>query len=113
MYRVCVVPPRIIKAPQNVAASEKAEAVFECGVYGVPAPSVIWMKNGDRLIPTEYFQISGDNSLRILGLVKQDDGFYQCLAENRAGNVQATAQLVVAEQGMLVLPVIYFLLLLK
>lgn len=68
-------------------------------MYGVPQPTVVWMKNGDRLIPTEYFQISADNSLRILGLVKQDDGVYQCVVDNRAGSVQAAAQLVVLQQG--------------
>jgi hypothetical protein len=96
---VCTVPPRIVRPPKNVAAYERGDVTLECGVYGVPQPTVVWMKNGDRLIPTEYFQISADNSLRILGLVKQDDGVYQCLVDNRAGSVQAAAQLVVLQQG--------------
>lgn len=35
----------------------------------------------------------------MLGLVKSDEGFYQCLAENDAGNVQSSAQLIILEQG--------------
>ena len=82
-----------------MAAPERGEVTFECEAYGSPAPNVVWMKNGDRLIATEYFQITSDNSLKILGLVKSDDGVYQCLVENRAGSVQAAAQLIVLEQG--------------
>ena len=92
-------PPRILKPPKNMAAPERGEVIFECEAYGSPAPNVVWMKNGDRLIATEYFQITSDNSLKILGLVKSDDGVYQCLVENRAGSVQAAAQLIVLEQG--------------
>ena len=36
----------------------------------------------------------------MLGLVKSDEGFYQCLAENEAGNVQSSAQLIILEHGM-------------
>lgn len=35
----------------------------------------------------------------MLGLVKSDEGFYQCLAENDAGNVQSSAQLIILDQG--------------
>lgn len=39
------------------------------------------------------------HNLQVLGLVKSDEGFYQCLAENDAGNVQASAQLVILDLG--------------
>lgn len=34
-----------------------------------------------------------------MGLVKSDEGFYQCIAENDVGNVQAGAQLIILEHG--------------
>lgn len=37
--------------------------------------------------------------MQVLGLVKSDEGFYQCLAENDAGNVQSSAQLIILDQG--------------
>ena len=39
------------------------------------------------------------SNLQILGLVKSDEGFYQCVAENEAGNAQAMAQLILREPG--------------
>uniref|UniRef100_G1SD72 DCC netrin 1 receptor n=1 Tax=Oryctolagus cuniculus TaxID=9986 RepID=G1SD72_RABIT len=68
---------------------------FECAVSGKPVPTVNWMKNGDVVIPSDYFQIVGGSNLRILGVVKSDEGFYQCVAENEAGNAQSSAQLIV------------------
>lgn len=39
------------------------------------------------------------SNLRILGVVKSDEGFYQCVAENEAGNTQTSAQLIVPKPG--------------
>ncbi|MEQ2203653.1 hypothetical protein XENOCAPTIV_001875, partial [Xenoophorus captivus] len=36
-------------------------------------------------------------NLQILGLVKSDEGFYQCVAENSAGSSQAMAQLLLRD----------------
>jgi hypothetical protein len=32
-------------------------------------------------------------------VVKSDEGFYQCVAENEAGNAQTSAQLIVPKPG--------------
>lgn len=32
-------------------------------------------------------------------MVKSDEGFYQCVAENEAGNAQSSAQLIVPKPG--------------
>lgn len=37
--------------------------------------------------------------LRVLGLVQNDQGVYQCIAENDAGSVQSNAQLIVDSSG--------------
>lgn len=39
------------------------------------------------------------HDLQVLGLVKSDEGFYQCLTENDAGNIQASAQLIILDLG--------------
>uniref|UniRef100_A0A669E8R7 Neogenin 1b n=1 Tax=Oreochromis niloticus TaxID=8128 RepID=A0A669E8R7_ORENI len=93
------VPPQFVKRPANVYAHESMDIVFECDVSGSPAPTVKWVKNGDAVIPSDYFKIIEDHNLQILGLVKSDEGFYQCLAENDAGNIQSSAQLIILDPG--------------
>uniref|UniRef100_A0A8B9RLD7 Neogenin 1a n=1 Tax=Astyanax mexicanus TaxID=7994 RepID=A0A8B9RLD7_ASTMX len=93
------VPPQFLKRPVSTFAHEATDIVFECEVTGSPAPTIKWVKNGDSVIPSDYFRIMKEQNLQVQGLVKSDEGFYQCLAENEAGNIQATAQLVILDQG--------------
>ncbi|KAF1424535.1 Netrin receptor DCC, partial [Spheniscus humboldti] len=92
-----MVPPWFLIRPSNLYAYESMDIEFECVVSGKPVPTVEWIKNGEVVIPSDYFQIVGGSNLRILGLVKSDEGFYQCVAENEAGNAQASAQLIIPE----------------
>ncbi|KAI4874309.1 hypothetical protein NFI96_001224 [Prochilodus magdalenae] len=91
------VPPRFLKKPSNMYAHEAMDIIFECEVTGSPAPTVKWLKNGDAVIPSDYFKIVDQHNLQVLGLVRSDEGFYQCLAENEAGNIQASAQLIILD----------------
>lgn len=59
-----------------------------------------------------FFQIEGTH-LRILGLVRNDQGVYQCIAENDAGSVQANAQLIVDSAGLYLMPIANFLINIK
>lgn len=51
-----------------------------------------------------------EQNLQVQGLVKTDEGFYQCLAENEVGNVQAGAQLIILDQGTHLLNVFCFVM---
>ena len=73
--------------------------MFECEVSGNPPPIISWFKNGDVVIPSDYFQITNGKNLKILGLVNSDMGIYQCFGSNELGNVQAGAQLVILQTG--------------
>ncbi|XP_062327048.1 neogenin 1a isoform X2 [Osmerus eperlanus] len=94
------VPPQFLKRPANIYARESMDIIFECEVTGSPATTVKWVKNGDAVIPSDYFKIIEEQHLQVLGLVKSDEGFYQCLAENDAGNVQSSAQLIILEHDV-------------
>lgn len=50
-------PPEFLKQPANIYARESMDIVFECEVTGKPAPTVKWVKNGDVVIPSDYFKI--------------------------------------------------------
>ncbi|WKX89970.1 hypothetical protein Q1695_009091 [Nippostrongylus brasiliensis] len=90
--------PRITRRPQNKVALETADVEFECASSGNPRPTVSWFKNGEAIIASDYFVIEPAR-LRILGLVKADQGVYQCMADNEAGSDQASAQLLVDSAG--------------
>ncbi|XP_023215993.1 neogenin-like isoform X2 [Centruroides sculpturatus] len=91
------VPPYFGKKPQNKYAYEKEDLEFECEIHGFPEPSVQWVKDGDLIIQSEYFQLINGYNLRILGLVRSDMGIYQCIGSNPSGNTQSSAQLVILD----------------
>ncbi|XP_067312783.1 neogenin 1a [Pseudorasbora parva] len=92
--------PQFLKKPSHMYAHEATDVIFECEVTGSPAPTIKWVKNGDAVIPSDYFKIIKEHNLQVLGLVKSDEGFYQCLAENDVGNVQSSAQLIILDQDV-------------
>ncbi|XP_051981424.1 netrin receptor DCC-like isoform X1 [Xyrauchen texanus] len=92
-----IVPPQFLNYPSNMYAHESTDIEMECAVTGNPQPTVRWVKNGEVVIPSDYFQIVDSGNLQILGLVRSDEGFYQCIAENEAGNSQAIAQLILLQ----------------
>uniref|UniRef100_A0A674MP92 DCC netrin 1 receptor n=1 Tax=Takifugu rubripes TaxID=31033 RepID=A0A674MP92_TAKRU len=94
---ISAVPPQFLNYPTNTFAYESTDIELECAVTGNPPPTVRWVKNGEEVIPSDYFQIVDGSNLQILGLVKSDEGFYQCVAENSAGSSQAMAQLLLRE----------------
>ncbi|XP_062927139.1 neogenin-like isoform X5 [Mobula hypostoma] len=94
------VPPHFLKRPVSIYAHESMDIVFECEVTGIPMPTVKWIKNGDMVIPSDYFKIVNERNLQVLGLVKSDEGLYQCVAENDVGNKQASAQLIILEHDV-------------
>ncbi|NXF72695.1 DCC protein, partial [Sclerurus mexicanus] len=95
-----MVPPRFLTVPSHLSAPEHSDVELECSASGIPIPTIQWIKNGELVIPGDYFQIVGGSNLRILGLVSSDAGFYQCRAENAAGKIQASAQLLIPEAAL-------------
>ncbi|XP_076055481.1 neogenin protein frazzled isoform X2 [Oratosquilla oratoria] len=93
------VTPRFVQKPKNTIAYEKEDIELECDVYGRPQPTISWLKDGELIIESEYFQYVNGNNLKILGLVVTDAGMYQCMANNPAGNIQTSCQLKVLQQA--------------
>jgi len=56
---VCLraVPPRFTKRPQDREASEHQDLEFECEIYGKPPPVITWLKNGERIKLSNYWQL--------------------------------------------------------
>ncbi|GCC36051.1 hypothetical protein chiPu_0014542 [Chiloscyllium punctatum] len=59
-----MVPPSFLKRPSNLYAYESMDIEFECAVSGKPVPTVRWIKNGEVVIPSDYFQIVVSNIIQ-------------------------------------------------
>ena len=73
---------------------------FVCQVRGKPAPSVVWLHNARPLATSPRHRLAA-RTLRVLAVGPQDDGIYQCLAENGVGSSQAAARLLTLPTGAL------------
>ncbi|KAH0951900.1 hypothetical protein HN011_002148 [Eciton burchellii] len=91
------VPPKFIKKPEDKMASENQDLEFECEIYGKPEPKITWLKNGERITLSAYWQIVNGYNLRINGLLRIDAGIFQCIGMNPAGSVQASARLTISQ----------------
>ncbi|GAB6031907.1 hypothetical protein CHUAL_010299 [Chamberlinius hualienensis] len=98
------VAPRFVKQPTSRTAYEKEDVELECEIYGRPEPTIQWLKNGELIVESEYFQFSSGYNLRILGLVIADSSIYQCFGTNPAGTIQSSAQLIVLKTDTVTAP---------
>ncbi|XP_076763547.1 neogenin protein frazzled [Xylocopa sonorina] len=94
---IVLVPPRFLKKPADKVANENQDLEFECEIYGKPEPKITWLKNGERITLSAYWQIVNGYNLRINGLLPIDAGIFQCIGTNSAGSVQAAARLTITQ----------------
>lgn len=73
-------------------------AKFTCEVRGNPQPSVLWLRNAVPLSGSHRLRLSR-RALRLLSVGPEDEGIYQCMAENEVGSAQAMVQLRTARPG--------------
>ncbi|KAL3287321.1 hypothetical protein HHI36_001796 [Cryptolaemus montrouzieri] len=93
------VPPRFIVKPIDIIEFEHKDIQLNCSVHGKPVPKIEWLKNGEPIVPSDYYQIDNEHSLKIMGLIPNDSGLIQCVASNSAGNIQTAANVKVLKAG--------------
>uniref|UniRef100_A0A2K5RVA4 Immunoglobulin superfamily DCC subclass member 4 n=1 Tax=Cebus imitator TaxID=2715852 RepID=A0A2K5RVA4_CEBIM len=88
--------PAILQAPEGLSRTRASTARFVCRASGDPRPALRWLHDGAPLRPNGRVKVQGGGgSLVITQVGLQDAGYYQCVAENRAGAACAAASLVV------------------
>ena len=92
------VPPSFTKVPKTVISLKiGSTATIECGVFGVPKPTVQWSR---ALLPLPQGRSQQqDGRLTISGIQLQDSGTYVCKAMNRLGVIHTVSTLVARHQG--------------
>lgn len=86
--KVEVAPRWRIKAPTwKLEVDIQGNGSLLCDVYADPVPSFKWYKDGKRILSSNQYVIIDDDKLRIQNATLQEDGVYQCVAENKHGMI--------------------------
>ncbi|KAH3873129.1 hypothetical protein DPMN_036355 [Dreissena polymorpha] len=89
--------PRFQHLPANKTAYEGHSMMLHCVASGDPRPSITWEKNQIRdNWDRNRFTIYPNGTLKISKVYMEDQGMYQCVANNTAGAIYASAYLDVA-----------------
>lgn len=74
-----------------MAVLPKDPAVLDCQAHGHPPVTIKWLKNGVKLAESEHMKFLPNGSLFIPKIKHtkeySDEGFYQCLSQNRYGAI--------------------------
>ncbi|NXD42768.1 NCAM1 protein, partial [Copsychus sechellarum] len=95
------VPPsvRARQSTMNATANLSQSVTLACDADGFPEPTVTWTKDGEPLEEVQEedkYSLSPDGSeLRLRRVDKSDEAEYICIAENKAGEADATIHLKV------------------
>ncbi|GLD75205.1 brother of CDO isoform X1 [Lates japonicus] len=96
---------QVFEPPQVTVELQQQEVVYgetvriSCQTRGKPAPSVMWLHNARPLAPSPRHRLTA-RMLRVSNVGPQDDGLYQCMAENGVGSSQASTRLITVSTGI-------------
>ncbi|KAM9860550.1 protogenin A [Aulostomus maculatus] len=81
-----------IKEPHDVTVMRKEAVILDCQAHGEAPIDVRWLKNGVKVVENERVYPLSNGSLYISEVEsrrgdKSDEGFYQCLAQNKYGAI--------------------------
>ncbi|KAK7913078.1 hypothetical protein WMY93_013289 [Mugilogobius chulae] len=81
-----------VKEPHDVTVMRKESVFLDCQVRGEAPIDIQWLKNGLKLVESERMYLLTNGSLFISEVEsrrgdKSDEGFYQCLAQNKYGAI--------------------------
>ena len=90
--------PEVVENPKNQSVFIGSNVTFNCTAMGLPTPTISWMKNNDSyVVPSDLrARVVSDNknnhSQLIINKVRiEDNGKYQCVASNSAGERKSSA----------------------
>ncbi|KAM6936966.1 protogenin B-like [Xenentodon cancila] len=88
---LCFSELSFITEPSDVTVLPKDPAVLDCQAHGQPPVTIRWLKNGVKLAQSDHIKFLSNGSLYIPKTKHtnedSDEGFYQCLSQNRYGAI--------------------------
>ncbi|KAM5281608.1 brother of CDO isoform 2-T2 [Ctenodactylus gundi] len=99
LYNVQVFePPEVTVELSHLVIPWGQSAKLTCEVRGNPTPSVLWLRNAVPLASSQRLRLSR-RALRVFSVGPEDEGVYQCMAENEVGSAHAVVQLRTSRPG--------------
>lgn len=93
LYNVQVFePPEVTMELSQLVIPWGQSAKLTCDVRGNPPPTVLWLRNAMPLTSSQRLRLTR-KALRVVSVGPEDEGVYQCMAENEVGSAQAVVQL--------------------
>ena len=84
--------PEWIVKPSDLSAALRSSVTIVCKAYGIRSISYEWYFNGDLIgSSSKYSFIEGN--LTITGLSNAEGGMYQCVAQNKHGEIYSNMEL--------------------
>ncbi|XP_043926194.1 peroxidasin homolog isoform X2 [Protopterus annectens] len=82
--------PRITYEPHDVDVVSGNTVYFPCRAEGSPKPEIIWLRNNNEISMKDDSRLNllEDGTLMIQNTRETDQGVYQCMAKNAAGEVK-------------------------
>ncbi|XP_060069782.1 hemicentin-1-like [Ylistrum balloti] len=90
------VPPKAVVTPASKNFKTGQTVNLTCTAEGFPAPNFYWLRDNKLMIPNERIYIDGPH-ISFINMFLGDQGEYQCLAENLAGEDMVTTTLMYIE----------------
>ena len=88
------VPPKFVKTPTNIEVSVRdRQVLFRCLATGYPTPTITWRKDGLPLESDTRHVMTENGALNIIDPKFSDEGSYECVAQNSAGEIVSKAAL--------------------
>uniref|UniRef100_A0AAQ5XLC0 Contactin 1b n=1 Tax=Amphiprion ocellaris TaxID=80972 RepID=A0AAQ5XLC0_AMPOC len=82
---------------KQLLGAKDGRVVIECKPRAAPRPRFTWTKGKELLFNNSRISIMFDGSLEILNATKNDEGFYNCFAENDRGKANSSGYLTITE----------------
>ncbi|RMB93417.1 hypothetical protein DUI87_30112 [Hirundo rustica rustica] len=86
-----LVPPAITPGPSNLTLLAQQPATLGCDAWGSPEPHIRWEKDGRPLnlhLPPGAYSVQSLGSLLISSPAPRDEGRFECIATNAAGEAR-------------------------
>ncbi|XP_042897805.1 peroxidasin [Parasteatoda tepidariorum] len=93
------VPPVFTRTPEDQRIHLGSSIELPCHAKGQPMPQIKWRKDGHVMSSySDHHRINSQGDLYMFNVGKEDEGIYECIAENEVGSAFVSMHLTVSDE---------------